>query len=138
MNDGVGFVFGPGGGERATWNDDVDLEPIFCRSNPNHHRSGRRTAILSVEVPERALYESVVWTWQSDCLIKRSVAEYLERAGVRGFETRQARLTVRGVERDHDFAELVIAGWGGIADAASGIKLLDECPECGLFLYSGV
>lgn len=139
MNEGVGvFIFGPGDGERATWNDGVDLEPIVCRSNPDHQRGGRRTTVLSVEVSEKALQKHVVWTWQSDCLIRRSVAEYLEHAGVRGFETREARLTVRGVEREHDFVELVVTGWGGIAGAASGVSLLDECPDCGLLLYSGV
>lgn len=120
----------------ATWTDTVDLESIGCEMNPGHRRAGRRITPLSVEVPAAAMRDSLIWTWQGDCLISNSAAAALRLAGVSDFETRQAEVTSPNGSVIHGYEELVVTGWAGIAHAESGIALVESCPGCGLLRYS--
>jgi hypothetical protein len=128
----------PGLNERATWDSSVDLEVVHCPLDDGHQRAGKRIGNLSVNVRRRLLDSHFVWTWQSECLVENRVAQALANDHLTGFRTRPARVSAGGVVHEHKFSELAVTGWGGVANSASGVRLVESCLGCGLLSYSGV
>lgn len=124
----------------AEWDDSVALdEPIVCPVDPGHQRGGPRRTPLSVWLPSLNVPD-FVWTWTGECLITAGAAEILDRHRVSGYELRPATGHFRSDDAIAalELWELVVTGWGGIAPAASGVRLLAErsCAACGLLVYS--
>ncbi len=115
---------------------DVHLESIPCKEFPGHQRSGRRIDSLSVDLPALNMPD-FVWTWYSECLIKDSVRDILLKEEVTGYELKRASTFVNNESVTNPrFWELTVKGWGGVAGAKSGIKLISECLYCGHRVYS--
>ena len=81
-----------------------------------------------------------VWTWMSECLVQDSVVNLFEQHHVTGYalddvEASFERTAKRSIPR---LRELLVRGWGGVAPAASGVKLLESqsCRECRHWVYS--
>lgn len=109
---------------------------IKCPLNPGHKRARRREKLDLVIPCSRP--PDFVFTWMSECLMQSSVLRVLKHNQITGFETRPARATIKKTGAPVDVAELVVTGWGGIADERSGIREIERCPGCGLVRYSGV
>lgn len=109
---------------------------IECALNPGHKR-GRRREKLDLVIP-CSRPPDFIFTWMSECLIQSSVLRTLRDNQVTGFETRPARATIKKTGAILDIAELVVTGWGGMADERSGIREVERCPGCGFVRYSGV
>jgi hypothetical protein len=124
--------------EIATWDSWVDLEEIHCPLDSGHQRGGKRIGELTVEPTPRGPSPDFVWTWLSDCLIGRFAASVLLDSQITGFKTHPVRVATEQRGCETVFGELVVTGWGGIAHPASGVRLLQSCPGCGLLTYSGV
>jgi hypothetical protein len=125
-------------GPVGSWDASVDVEELRCPVNPNHKRGGRRLSQLHVHFNTKELHNDFLWTWQSDCLIKKSATDALRRAGVTGFDIRPAVVYWRGDLKSLDYDEFIVTGWGGIARLDSGVAVTDLCPECDYIHYSGV
>lgn len=128
------------GGEKCVADSGEDAitisQIIECQLNPGHKR-GRRREKLDLVIP-CSRPPDFIFTWMSECLIQSSVLRTLTRNQITGFETRPARATIKKTGALVDVAELLVTGWGGIADERSGIREIERCPECGLVRYSGV
>lgn len=120
----------------AVVDDDVyELERVTCPLNPGHQRAGARTSALRAKVNGPA--GDIVWTWQGDCLLSEQVIEAIDSAGLSGASYRPAEvLDRRGTPIARRYKELVVTGWAGFADVASGVRLIESCPGCGLLVYS--
>jgi hypothetical protein len=109
---------------------------IECPLKPGH-RGARRREKLDLVVP-CSRPRDFIFTWMSECLIQSSVLRALKHNQITGFETRPAHATIEKTGAILDVAELMVTGWGGIADERSGIREIERCPGCGLVRYSGV
>ena len=109
---------------------------IECPLNPGHRRS-KRIGELDLRVP-CSDPPKFIFDWMSNCVMQSSVITALEDNRITGFETRPARATVEKTGRALDVVELIVTGWGGLADQRSGIRETLRCPGCGHLRYSGV
>jgi len=123
---------------RGTWNKSVDLASVICPLDLGHQRAGARLTELSVDFPKAALRSDFIWSWYSECLVRKDVAAALNSMGITGFSTRPAVVTSGRQIYIDEYVELFVTGWGGIATRESGAYLSYECPVCGLLEYSGV
>jgi len=123
---------------RASYHDSVDFATITCPVNPLHQRAGARLSDLSVELPRRI--GNFVWTWYHDLLVDERVLQVFERARVTGFITRPIHVQRPSVALGShgQLRELVVTGWAGLANPASGIHLdtSASCSACGHLVYS--
>ena len=121
----------------AGWTDEVDTEQIICPLTRDHMRGGKRITDLSVTLP-RYRVQDFVWTWGSECLIQDRVLELFRENRFSGFEVKPVRARYRraGEGEPPRLWELAVTGWGGVAPALSGIKLVEECRSCGYLGYS--
>jgi hypothetical protein len=109
---------------------------IECPLNPDHRR-GRRREKLDLVVP-CSDPPDFIFDWMSNCLIQSSVSKVLTQNQITGFETRAARAAIKKTEAPLDVAELVVTGWGGMADERSGIREIKRCTGCGHVRYSEI
>jgi Protein of unknown function (Gmx_para_CXXCG) len=110
------------------------MQRICCPIRPGHGR-GRRSSPLNVVVPCDPAPD-VIFTWMSECLIQESLLRLLENEGITGFSGLPARAEIEGTGKSIQACELAVVGWGGIAPAASGIREVERCTECGHLHYS--
>ncbi len=126
---------------RVEWRTgEVRLETVHCETFPKHQRSGRRIDPLSINLPPfcaRSEITDFVWTSYSECLISDRVKAILEHERVSGYELKATRAFINNeLVASPVLWELVVTGWGGVADSKSGVKLIYECRECGHRVYS--
>jgi hypothetical protein len=126
----------------AEWTEDMDFEQVTCPLEPRGHmRPGDRIGDLHVILPS-PLVPDFLWTWYSEPIVTDHVRSLFEAAGFTGL--RFGPVTVERVKYVRKGAkveiprlwELIVTGRGGDAHPASGIRLLYECPGCGLRKYS--
>lgn len=128
---------------RAEWTDAVhDSVPgIICRVDPNHRRAGDRTIDIRVILSSPRIGD-FTWTWHNECLVTDRVLYLFQKAGFIGFDSKP--VTIEKVERlrkDGGVSlpalwELAVMGKGGEANPESGIRVINQCEECGLVKYS--
>lgn len=121
----------------AEWDDGMDFERITCSLKPGHQRPGKRFGELRVILPNRPV-QDFVWTWISDCLIQDHVLELFKQNSLTGYMVKpvKARFKRSGSPAPPRLWEVVVTGWGGMASADSGVRLLESCPGCGHLRYS--
>jgi hypothetical protein len=115
---------------------DMDFEQILCPAHEGHRRGGKRIGALSVVVhPSRV--GDFTFSWLSDVLVSRRVLDIFAKHQVTGFEVKPAKISYPATieARPPDLFELVVTGWGGLAAAAAGVKLIKSCPGCGKKTY---
>jgi hypothetical protein len=122
----------------GTWNKPTDFASVICPIDPDHQRAGARSTELSVDFPKAALKNDFIWSWYSECLVRKDVAAALNSMGLTGFSTRSAVVTSGKLVYTDEYVEFFATGWGGIAAPESGVHLTYECPACGMLTYSGV
>lgn len=111
-------------------------EIIDCPAKPGHKRARRREKLDLVIPCSRP--PDFIFTWMSECVVQASALRALKRNQITGFETRLARATIEKTQASLDVAELVVTGWGGVADDRSGIREIERCSGCGFVRYSGI
>src|SRR5690606_25609299 len=102
--------------------------------------SGRRVGNLRIVLPTRQSTD-FVWTWYSDLLVREKALEILIEAEITGFVTNPAEARYRNGETAADTVrEMVVTGWGGMAQLSSGIHFDEEeaCAGCGMLRYTGL
>lgn len=125
----------------AEWEEGrVELESIGCPLNELHRHSGKRLSDLSIVLPGRTV-EDFVWTWYSECVLQDGTLNWLRGCGFTGYQVKPVTARFKkSVARPPRLWEMVLTGWAGMADAASGIRL-DESNSgaaCGHLRYSGL
>lgn len=138
---------------RSEWDESVETQKVICPAG--HRRGGKRLTDLGVLLTEYPV-QALTWTWYSELLVRDEVVELFEKHEVTGYDLRpvRARLKVRADEAETGRAnrgfnrlkaaiaplpelfELVVTGWGGMAQPESGIHLDSECRSCGYLHYS--
>jgi hypothetical protein len=111
-------------------------EIIECPLNPGH-RTSRRREKLDLAIP-CSKPPDFIFDWMSDCVIQSSVLKVLTENKVTGFSTRAARAAIEKTGAILDVAELIVTGWGGIADERSGIREKERCTGCGHIRYTEI
>jgi hypothetical protein len=127
--------------DRLSAFDSVDepYEVSLCpaTSGMSQHRSIRRIHDLELEVKHRKRDELMIWALFGRVVHASLVAEF-EKRGFTGFRLRPASVRFRDGYLSHDYYELIVTGWAGLARPESGIRLLEDCPGCGYKKYSGL
>lgn len=120
----------------AEWMNEVDLEGIICPQDPGHQRGGKRITDLGILIPGSSV-DDFLWTWHSDCLVQDSVLKMFRKEGFTGFDVKpvKSRYKRKSAIEPPKLWEIVVLGWGGMASAQSGVKLVYKCPSCDLTDY---
>jgi len=119
----------------ADWDEGVELDQVICPLNPGHRRAGKRITDLRVVLPHRKVPD---FFWVHDCVIQDRVLQLFREAGFTGFDVRPVNARFKNSAQEVPILwELRVTGWGGMAGAESGIKLIKHCPGCGMLRYSG-
>ena len=95
-----------------------------------------RTGAISIDPTESDTTECL-WTALSDCLVSDAVLEELRSQKATGFETAEVRAT-QPSPRGLTYSQLIACGWGGVAEASTGIELIYSCPGCPHKKYSSL
>jgi hypothetical protein len=101
----------------------------------------RRTSDLVLETGSQNSEKRMIWTFSHGCwvcLVHDSLLAKMRDAGITGFRTRSTMIYSPGQGGMSDYQELVICGWGGVAQPQSGVRVIRECPKCQWKRYSGV
>lgn len=119
----------------------VDSETVICPINDGHQHTGKRLTNLSVILPNGPV-EDFVWTWYSQCLMQDRTLQLLRAFNFTGFEVKPvtARFKRSTAEQPPTLWELILTGWAGMANPASGLRF-DEaksCAICGHLTYTGL
>ncbi len=126
----------------AEWAEGVEFEQVTCPLAPQlHQHAGSRVGGLRVVLPSAKIAD-FTWTWYSEPIVTDRVAALFAEARLTGYRTK--RVFVEKVKRPSrkpgpplpTLHELDVVGRGGDAHPLSGIRLLYECPGCGLRRYS--
>jgi hypothetical protein len=118
----------------------IKTESVICPVNDGHRRGGRRLTDLSIVLPDGAV-EDFVWTWQGELLLQNGTLRLLHEFGLSGFETKPVSAKFKkSTQKPPKLWELVLIGWAGMANPASGISLDPEksCAVCGLLHYTNL
>jgi Protein of unknown function (Gmx_para_CXXCG) len=109
---------------------------IECPLNPGHGTSRRREKLdLVIPCSEGPDF---IFDWMSDCVIQSSALQVLTENKITGFTTRAARGTTKKTGLTLDVAELIVTGWGGMADERSGIREKERCSGCDHIRYTEI
>lgn len=121
----------------AEWDDETDLETVYCPADEMHQRAGKRITDLSVILP-RGRLQDVVWTWPGECLIQDHVLDLFHAERLTGFEVKPAKARFKGrvAVRPPILWELIVTGWAGMAPVDSGVHVEKHCRVCGYKSYS--
>jgi len=143
------------------WSQEMKAKKTpFCRLNPEHNERwwcGHR-GVLSIVIPRSDLGD-FTWSWYWDCIVTQRVLDMFLNAGFTGFKQRPVKVErIKSKDehrRDHcdEFEgednrkeilsrekqlptlwELVITGKGGEAHPDSGIRIIEECDDCGIVI----
>jgi len=121
--------------------DFIKISTITCPIQAGHKRpSGRMLNPLTVIIKSHRIGD-FNWTWFGDCVLTDKVAGIFKEEGFTGYELAPVTVSKMKVRENSDFRpprlwELKVHGWGGMAPEESGVRLLEECKECGLLEYS--
>jgi hypothetical protein len=80
-----------------------------------------------------------VWTWYGECIIQDKVLHRFLSEGFTGFQPRPVYLRREQASNEPVpiLWELLVTGWGGVAQAESGITRVERCAVCGRQTYTG-
>jgi hypothetical protein len=115
---------------------DREYEPITCPLDANHKRAWRLPGPVTID-PIESDTADCLWTPLSDCLVSDVLIHELRTNNVAGFETEEVNLT-RASPVGRTYSQLVVRGWGGVADKSSGIELVNYCKGCHYMKYSAL
>jgi hypothetical protein len=111
----------------------LDRTPAPCSVNPEHV-GGTRSKPLHF-VPKDQAVGDIMWVGP-DCVISSHGREVLSAARLTGIDYEIAIAhpgpsCVDSIERLGPLYSIRVLGWGGIARAESGVRLVEKCEGCG-------
>lgn len=115
---------------------EIEATNFTSRSIECPRDSGHKRAVwLDFEIKPSGQPSDISWTQYSECIITGKVRKFLADQGFTGWTTVPAR--VAGSDDHQDLWRLLVTGWGGLADPASGTKLIRRCEACDHPVFSG-
>jgi hypothetical protein len=122
--------------DRLLYTEETRFETEPCEQFPDHAKRQRRTRPLRVIAPIRPL-ANFQWTPFSEAIADPTVRSAFMRAGLSGIDFRRVETyTTAGDHFGQELYELIVTGWGGVAPAESGVKVIEECPHCHRRVFS--
>src|SRR5262249_44338572 len=112
----------------------------FCpvSTGMNQHRWYLPRADLAFEVKHNQRDQWLVFGLFEGIVIHRNLVDEFERRGFTGYRLRPATVRFPDGYLSHDYSELVVTGWAGVAPPESGIELIEACGGCGYKKYSSL
>jgi len=114
----------------------VSLCPVT--SGMNQHRSIRRTGDLALEVKHTERDQWLISGILHGMAVHARLLDEFEKRGFTGYRLKPATVRFRDGYLSHDYSELVVTGWAGVAPPESGIELIEACGGCGYKKYSAL
>src|SRR6185369_4609749 len=97
----------------------ADWEISVCPTADYLHYDGRRLkSALTAGVSHNRMWrnELLIWAWGlGGCLIHEKLIAELDSIGATGYRLRPGIVQFRGGSVTHEYRELVVTGWGGVA-----------------------
>jgi hypothetical protein len=123
--------------ERLRYGKHMAFRTQLCDGNPDHARRQTRPTPLRLEFRGGGLTD-FLWTPYSEAIVGEDVVRVFSECGIAGCEFIPAELeNTMGDQVASDLYELRVTGWGGMASAESGVRVLEECPHCKHRVFSG-
>jgi hypothetical protein len=113
-------------------------ETRLCRATSGYsqHRSLRRVADLFLEVKHTRRDQWIISAFFEGMVMHTRLLEEFERRGFTGYRLRPATVRFRDGSLSHEYSQIVVSGWAGVAPPESGIELIEACGDCGYKRYS--
>jgi len=123
--------------DRLRYGKGMKFRTQLCEKNPDHAYRQIRPTPLRLEFRGVTLTD-FLWTSYSEAIVHKSVVAAFEEAGIAGCEFIPVDLeNTMGDQVAGDLYEFRVTGWGGMASAESGVRVLEECPYCKHRVFSG-
>src|SRR5258707_1997520 len=117
--------------------DSMRFETKLCALNPKHASRSRRCDPLEVIAPVEPHYD-FQWTPFGEPLVTPQVRQAFERAELTGLSFIPVRTqTTLGDSFYQELYEMRVTGWGGVAPAESGLRIVEECLCCKRRVFKG-
>jgi hypothetical protein len=114
----------------------ADWEISVCPTADFLHYDGHRLkGDLKVKVPHNRKTELLIWSWGPGCLIHDKLVAELDAIGATGYRLKPGVVWFRDGSVSHEYRELVVTGWGGVASPESGLKPFERCLDCHYVRY---
>jgi hypothetical protein len=140
MKEPIYFNLTRAGSEQLTASRDegapYKAETRICYENGHIH--DRRTTSLALEVKHNKRDELMISSKAGEIVVHASLWAEFERRGFTGYRLKPATVRFRDGHLSHDYSELIVTGWGGIARPESGIELSEACPGCPAKRYTAL
>ena len=115
----------------------MQLDTRLCHADSSHAAVSRWPRPLKVIGNPRFITD-FEWTVYSDAIISEDVAKGLRSNGFSGIDLNPVEFySTTETPFGRESWELKVTGWGGVAPASSGIRVLKRCAYCGHTDYSG-
>lgn len=113
------------------------FETELCPGDPEHTKRQRRLRPLRLIAPVRPITD-FQWSQYDECIVTARVKAVFVEEAVSGVEFRKIETFTTAGDRfaTQELYELVVSGWGGMAPASSGVKVIEECPYCDRRVFS--
>jgi hypothetical protein len=124
---------------RASHDEAAPYELILasaCALNPEHKR-WRPASSLALQIKHNKLDQGLIFSWVGQLVMLNQLAEELSKQDIGGFRLRPATVRFRDGQLSHDYSELVVTGWAGVARPESGVCVTFACTGCSYKEYSG-
>jgi hypothetical protein len=108
-----------------------------CPVNEKHVDGGTQIGDASFYVKHNYRNQMIVWAVH-DCLIHEELLDKFTDEGFTGFRTQPAKLRYSDGKITTSYKVLIVTGWAGIVLPDSGMKIIEECPNCHWKVYSPI
>ena len=105
-------------------------------SGQNQHRGARRTGTFQLEVSHNKRDHWIIADWFGHMVMHARLLEEFAKRGFTGYRLQPATVRFRDGHLSHDYSELIVTGWAGVAPPESGIELVVACGGCGHKKYT--
>lgn len=127
--------------DKLVYTEEMRMDTKLCPRNagfPSQHAMYQRwVRPIRVIGPVQRMTD-FEWSVYRDILLEEDIVKPLMSSGFSGIEFRPAELyTTTETPIGMGIFQLRVTGWGGIAPPQSGIRVMEECPQCGRKVFSG-
>ncbi|SPF34540.1 hypothetical protein SBA4_1500003 [Candidatus Sulfopaludibacter sp. SbA4] len=100
------------------------------------HRSLRRLHDLALQVRHSKRDEWLIFSWRGELAVHQKLLAEFEERRFTGYRLRPCTVRFRTGRVSHEYSELMVTGWAGMARPESGIRLIGTCKGCDYRIYS--
>jgi hypothetical protein len=122
--------------DRLLYHERMQPKTKLCKMDSSHTVASRWTRPLKIVGNPKPIMD-FEWTVYSDLIIDQNVVSDLKTSGFSGFDLNPVEFySTTGTPFGRQSFELKVTGWGGMASAGSGIRIVKKCSFCGSAVYS--